>query len=139
MTVEARRGTKLPKRGQPIIGREHYQVSEDLPKFNGDIDLFYRIAIVGFNEKEPPIYSFPVKVEYAPGRDIFVEQNEPNPFNPATEIAFRLTKPETVRLSIFDMIGREVTVLVDAKSLNLAGMCIISMLRTGRKEFIFIK
>ncbi len=113
--IEAKHGMKTLKRGQPIVSSASYHASEELPKLNGDIDLFYRVALVGFGEKEPPIYTYPVKLEYAPNRDIFVEQNEPNPFNPTTSIAFRLTKPETVHLSIFDMIGREVAVLADTK------------------------
>ncbi len=115
LTIEAKHGIKVPKRGQSVISRSMYHVSEELPMLNGDIDLYYRVAILGFNEKEAPIYTIPVKLEYAPDRDVFVEQNEPNPFNTTTTVAFRLTKPETVRLSIFDMIGREVTVLEDSK------------------------
>jgi hypothetical protein len=115
LTIDAKHGIKVPKRGQPVVLRAVYHASEDLPKLNGDIDLYYRIALLGFNEKEPPIYTYPVKLEYAPNSDVFVEQNEPNPFNPTTSIAFRLTKPEQVKLSIFDMIGREVDVLVDGK------------------------
>jgi hypothetical protein len=57
----------------------------------------------------------PVKVEYGLERDVFVEQNEPEPFSSVTELAFRLTKPEMVRLSVFDMIGREVAVLANDK------------------------
>jgi hypothetical protein len=115
LTLDAKHGIKVPKRGQPVVSRNVYHATEELPPLKGDIDLYYRIALVGFNEKEPSIYTFPVKLEYAPNRDVFVEQNDPNPFNAKTSIAFRLTKPESVRLSIFDMIGREVTVLADEK------------------------
>jgi hypothetical protein len=40
-------------------------------------------------------------------------QNFPNPFNPATKIAYRLNKPAQVRLSVYDITGREVNRLVD--------------------------
>ncbi|RQV94873.1 T9SS C-terminal target domain-containing protein [bacterium] len=43
--------------------------------------------------------------------DLF--QNYPNPFNPTTSISFKLPEAELVRLAIFDMIGREVAVLVN--------------------------
>jgi hypothetical protein len=115
LAVDAKHGIKSPKRGQSVISRNSYAVAEDLPKLTGDIELFYRLAIVGFNEKEPPSYSVPVKLEYGADRDVFVEQNQPNPFNPTTQIAFRLTKPETIRLSVFDIFGREVAQLANGK------------------------
>jgi hypothetical protein len=42
-----------------------------------------------------------------------LEQNFPNPFNPSTTITYRLEKPTTVRLVVYDITGRQVRSLVD--------------------------
>ena len=39
-------------------------------------------------------------------------QNYPNPFNPTTTISYTIQEPEFVRLSVYDLLGREVAVLV---------------------------
>lgn len=44
-----------------------------------------------------------------------LEQNYPNPFNPSTTIKFELPKSPMVRLSVYDVLGREVSVLVNEK------------------------
>ena len=45
-----------------------------------------------------------------------LEQNYPNPFNPATRITFCIPDKKLVTLKIFDLLGREIVVLVNGQT-----------------------
>ncbi len=45
--------------------------------------------------------------------DFALNQNYPNPFNPTTTISYQLPASGDVRLEVFDMLGRSVSLLVD--------------------------
>ncbi|MFC1569420.1 chitobiase/beta-hexosaminidase C-terminal domain-containing protein [bacterium] len=47
--------------------------------------------------------------------DFYLYQNSPNPFNPTTVLRFTLPKTAYVSLRIYDILGREVEVLVDER------------------------
>jgi hypothetical protein len=42
-----------------------------------------------------------------------ISQNYPNPFNPSTKIVYSVAEGSNIRLSVFDILGREVDVLVN--------------------------
>jgi hypothetical protein len=43
-----------------------------------------------------------------------LEQNYPNPFNPSTEINYQLAGTSNVKLVVYDMTGKEISILVNA-------------------------
>ena len=46
-----------------------------------------------------------------------LDQNFPNPFNPSTVVNFALSEPAHVRLSVYDILGREVRTLISGNLL----------------------
>jgi len=54
------------------------------------------------------------KGQVIPGK-FQLEQNCPNPFSPSTTIKCELPESSEVRLSVYDMLGREVSVLVNER------------------------
>ena len=72
-----------------------------------------------------------------------LEQNYPNPFNPSTTINFSLERVQTITLTVYDVLGREVRVLADGvqpagrysvsfDGAGLAGGTYLYVLRTGQ-------
>jgi hypothetical protein len=55
--------------------------------------------------------------EEAPGqaKEFRLEQNFPNPFNPTTTICYQVSRPGTVTLKVFDVLGREACSLVNER------------------------
>jgi hypothetical protein len=46
-------------------------------------------------------------------KEFFLEQNFPNPFNPATTIRYHLSADRFTTLKVYDAVGREVATLVN--------------------------
>lgn len=58
-------------------------------------------------------YSDVIDVTVAPPQSFELAQNFPNPFNPQTDIVFRLKEDTRVTIRVFDVLGREVVTLLD--------------------------
>jgi hypothetical protein len=75
----------------------------------------YRLKQVDFDGTTT--YSNIVEVDVSAPAEFALDQNYPNPFNPSTKIAFRLAVDSKVSLKVFDVLGQEVSNLVNT---NLA-------------------
>lgn len=114
----------------------------------------YRLKIVDFDGSFE--YSNVIEIDVTVPLVFSLEQNYPNPFNPSTTINYQLAETGKVSLKIFDVIGKEVTTIVneiqeagvysvkfDTKSLNLNSGVYFYRLETGEfvstKKMILIK
>jgi hypothetical protein len=68
---------------------------------------------VYFNQESLPATGVDDQGEVAGSYEL--AQNYPNPFNPTTVVSYQLPVVSNVRLAVFDMLGREVAVLVNEK------------------------
>jgi|GEM_PF-3255322 len=72
---------------------------------------YYRLKTIEYGGTTE--YSDEIMVEVAQPDKILLEQNYPNPFNPTTTIQFSLPKREEVRLTVYNLVGEVVEILID--------------------------
>ncbi|RPI19280.1 MAG: T9SS C-terminal target domain-containing protein [Ignavibacteriae bacterium] len=53
------------------------------------------------------------QISFEVPNDFYLSQNYPNPFNPFTKIHFAIPHPSNVKLTVLDILGREISVLVN--------------------------
>ncbi len=68
-------------------------------------------------------------------KEFVLAQNYPNPFNPSTIIRYELPTTSDVSLKIFDMLGREVTTLVNTR--QAAGTYEVNFNATGLASGVY--
>jgi len=73
----------------------------------------YRLKQIDFNGSFT--YSDVVTIDEISPIEFKLEQNYPNPFNPATIINYSVPGEQSVTLKVFDILGNEITTLVDSK------------------------
>lgn len=88
----------------------NYHFFNDLSEFNYSVKLQYRLKQIDYNGAFS--YSEIVEVEIVP-ENLYLSQNYPNPFNPSTIISFTLTKSTFVTLKIYNILGNEISALVN--------------------------
>ncbi len=75
---------------------------------------FYRLKQVDFDGTYA--YSDEVEVDVTGPLTFDLAQNYPNPFNPSTNIQFSVPESGNVKLSVYNLVGEEVAVLVNGFS-----------------------
>ncbi|HEY3250146.1 MAG TPA: T9SS type A sorting domain-containing protein [Ignavibacteria bacterium] len=84
---------------------------EDKPERDGV--YFYKLK--GYNSNGLILFeSDEIKIGVTGIRNFKLEQNNPNPFNPATIIKYELFEASFVKLKVFDLIGKEIATLVES-------------------------
>ena len=94
-----------------LSGRSYYSANgsifyNDLSNY-GDANIRAKLSTEVYNSVEKNIHSIP--------NDFSLYPNYPNPFNPATNISFRLLTDANVSLSIYDLNGKIIETIVDGK------------------------
>jgi uncharacterized repeat protein (TIGR01451 family) len=77
-----------------------------------DEPVFHNVGMTHAPGKTATAVKWPAEHAVVPSL-IELEQNYPNPFNPTTTIGYYLPRAMTVRLTVFDVAGREVAVLIN--------------------------
>lgn len=94
-----------PFNGQLTDGYWRYVVTDTAAQDIGTINAW--CVVISFSCPVGGIQTVEIPNHYS------LNQNFPNPFNPSTTIKFGMPKSENVKLVVYDMLGREVKVLVD--------------------------
>jgi hypothetical protein len=87
-----------------VVAETNYYYVVSAVDFSGNISEF---------SNEVAAIITDVKMENGTPTDYALNQNYPNPFNPSTAIKFSLPEISDVKLTVYDITGREIAVLVN--------------------------
>jgi len=85
--------------------RTYLPSEENATRHNGDVSYSYTIDTSGSVVSVNQISSTPEKFS--------LNQNYPNPFNPETRIKYSIENGTNVQLKVYDLLGREISTLVN--------------------------
>ena len=77
------------------------------------LDQNYKYRLIQINSDNSFSILNTIKVEASQPEKYFLSQNYPNPFNPSTKIEFGISTKDHVILKIYDVLGKEVAVLIN--------------------------
>ncbi|MFI5406804.1 MAG: SBBP repeat-containing protein, partial [Nitrososphaerales archaeon] len=116
-------------------GVEQWNIDYSLPDYlNSTTDLLVdnsgNVIVSGYSNKpgeewvwsivkykQPGFIPSDVEITTIPPTELVLYQNYPNPFNPSTRIIFSIPNSEHVLLKVYNILGTEVTTLVNEKKL----------------------
>jgi hypothetical protein len=78
----------------------YFNVWSSTGSYNSTFYLFKKDAVLGVINNETPVR-------------FMLQQNYPNPFNPGTVISYQLAVKSDVRLTVYDIMGKEIAILVN--------------------------
>jgi hypothetical protein len=90
-------------------GSDSIHAVTKLKKLSDIIDYVYNQDIKKYAELFCPNFSTQIPADYS------LSQNYPNPFNSVTNIKFTIPRISDVRLEVFDVLGKQVELLVNSE------------------------
>ena len=93
--------------------KRHY-IFNDIP-IGASVEYFYRLKQIDIDGKYK--YSNVLSVEVNAPENFELLQNYPNPFNPTTTIAFSVPYVSNIELSIFNVLGEKIKVLINGEKI----------------------